>query len=215
MLHTVGAISFFYLELCLIFFCFFLPKNISLLLLSFRRITTSPLSISLFKNFWTYTSKCVPWFQKTQYEGRCHCGQICLLLSGIILISFGLSIFIYVDQIYEYILNTSLKFSPDSPAYKAWSTNDPPLRMDLYLFNWTNPEDIYNRSVKPRFEEVGPYRCFEVKEKTNVTWHNNRTVSFLTRRLYYFDEKNSPRKLSDIISTINVVPLVCIRSFLL
>lgn len=76
------------------------------------------------------------------------------------------------------------------------------------MFNWTNPDQIRNVSVKPEFEEVGPYRFKEIKEKINTTWHLNKTISYKTRRLYYFDKENSVRNLSDVLTIINVVPLV-------
>lgn len=78
------------------------------------------------------------------------------------------------------------------------------------MFNWTNPEDIKNPLVKPKFEEVGPYRFKEVKEKINITWHENQTVSYKTKHFYYFDAENSVRNLSDVITIVNMVPLVSI-----
>lgn len=31
------------------------------------------------------------------------------------------------------------------------------LYLDIYMFNWTNADQVHNRSVKPHFEELGPY----------------------------------------------------------
>lgn len=50
-------------------------------------------------------------------------------------------------------------------AFKAWKTNDPPLDLDLYLFNWTNADEIRS-GVKPIFQEVGPYRLHIFGNKT-------------------------------------------------
>ncbi|KAF7273084.1 hypothetical protein GWI33_014178 [Rhynchophorus ferrugineus] len=134
--------------------------------------------------------------------------QLCLLFGGIFLITTGLFIFVYLESIYEHILNEALKFTPTSDTYKAWRTNDPPLDLDLYLFNWTNPEDITNPNIKPHFEEVGPYRVKEVKEKTNITWHDNGTISYGFKKLYFYDPKNSIRIMEDdVVTTINTVPL--------
>ncbi|KAJ8959905.1 hypothetical protein NQ318_011642 [Aromia moschata] len=135
------------------------------------------------------------------------CSQICLLLAGICLISLGASIFIFFESIYDFILKDALKFTPTSKAFQAWRTNDPPLSMEIYVFNWTNPDQIKNVSVKPEFEEVGPFRFKEIKEKVNITWHDNSTISYKHKKSYFFDEENNFRSLSDVISTINAVPL--------
>lgn len=50
-------------------------------------------------------------------------------------------------------------------AFKAWKTNNPPLDLDLYLFNWTNADEIRS-GVKPIFQEVGPYRLQTFGNKT-------------------------------------------------
>lgn len=80
------------------------------------------------------------------------------------------------------------------------------------MFNWTNPEEIKEEGVKPRFEEVGPYRFREVKEKINISLNDNGTVTYRLMRQYFFHEEDSPRQLSDIITTINAVSLVINRN---
>lgn len=133
----------------------------------------------------------------------------CILLLGILLSSFGLLILLNFNTIYEMIIKNALIFTPNSKAYNAWKINDPPLIMDIYLFNWTNPEDLYDKSIKPRFQEVGPFRFRETKEKINVTWNDNKTVTYKQMKLFYFHEE-SPMKLTEEITTINAVALVCV-----
>lgn len=140
---------------------------------------------------------------------RCRsCCNICLLLLGIALICLGLSVFVYFDALYDFLMSTAMKFTPNTEPFRVWRKNDPPLAMDIYLFNWTNPEDLQVEGVKPKFQEIGPYRFKEVKEKVNITWHENDTISYRHKKSYYFDQENSVRNLSDVITTINMVPLV-------
>lgn len=47
-----------------------------------------------------------------------------------------------------------------------------------------------------------------MKEKTNLTWNDNNTISYMVKKLYYFDTESSPRQLEDLVTTINPVPLV-------
>lgn len=62
---------------------------------------------------------------KKQKCGKC--GQILLLLTGTLLTTFGIGIFVFFESIYDFIINEGLKFTNTSPSYNAWKTNDPPL----------------------------------------------------------------------------------------
>ncbi|XP_066252479.1 protein peste-like [Euwallacea similis] len=134
--------------------------------------------------------------------------KLCMLVTGIVLISSGLAFATFLVPVYEYILRDGLTFTKNSEPFKAWKVNDPPLDLDLYLFNWTNPKELRHKGVKPRFQEIGPYRIKEVKEKADLVWNDNDTISYKVRKLYYFDPSYSPKKLDDdLITTINAVPL--------
>ncbi|XP_044271364.1 protein peste-like isoform X1 [Tribolium madens] len=148
-------------------------------------------------------------FKNEKMKKRCRsCCNVCLLLLGIALIGLGLAIFAYFEPLYDYMMTSAMTFTPKTEPFKVWRKNDPPLDMDIYLFNWTNPQDLHIPGVKPKFQEIGPYRFKEVKEKINITWHdNNNTISYRHKKTYFFDAKNSVRQLDDVISTINVVPL--------
>lgn len=101
-----------------------------------------------------------------------------------------------------------LKLRPNSRTYDIWKNPPLPMAMDIYLFNWTNPEDFKNASTKPILVECGPYVFIEKPDKINIVWHpENSTVSFQKKSLFYFDEKRSKGKLDDVITSINVVPL--------
>lgn len=99
-----------------------------------------------------------------------------------------------------------MTFEPGSESFKAWQTNDPPLILDLYFFNWTNADQIANRSVTPHFEEIGPYRFYEMKEKYDIQLHDNGTVTFKYVQKYFLHE-DSPRQLTDMVTTVNPVAL--------
>lgn len=100
-----------------------------------------------------------------------------------------------------------MALSTKSPAYPDWKVSPLPLNFDVYLFNWTNPEDFYVGSgKKPRFEELGPYRFREKPDKVDIVWHeNNNTVSYRKYAAFYFDEANSKGKLTDRVTSVNTV----------
>lgn len=144
---------------------------------------------------------------------RRFCANLCLLVTGTLLISLGITIFICSEELHDFLIHKALTFNEESLPFKVWRKNDPPLPIDMYVYNWTNYQDIKNRSVKPNFEAVGPYRFKEVKEKVNITFnHSNETVTYRQKKSYFLDADNPGRNLSDIINQVNVVPLVSFSS---
>lgn len=123
--------------------------------------------------------------------------------------AFGVFFTFCFHSVFRDILYEELKLRPTSRGYDAWVTPPFPLSMDVYFFNWTNPEDLKNHSTKPILEELGPYRFTERPEKVDIVWHNhNSTVSYRKKSVYFFDEEGSNGSLDDVISSINVVALV-------
>ncbi|RZB40688.1 CD36 domain containing protein [Asbolus verrucosus] len=107
----------------------------------------------------------------------------------------------------RYILQSKLVLTPNSETHDPWKKTPFSVPLDFYLFNWTNPEDIYNKNVKPKFQQVGPYRYWEVYEKSNVTWNNNGTVTFRHRKFWHFNYTEPNGDLQARINTINPVIL--------
>lgn len=99
-----------------------------------------------------------------------------------------------------------MALSEKSPAYEGWKVSPLPLNFDVYLFNWTNPEDFYIGSTKkPHFEQLGPYRFREVPDKVDIQWHTNFSVSFRKKSVFYFDQEGSRGSLDDKITTVDTV----------
>jgi scavenger receptor class B, member 1 len=80
--------------------------------------------------------------------------------------------------------------------------------MDIYLFNWTNPDDIKNKSTKPNFQQLGPYRFREFPDKNNITFdENDFIINYRKLSSYFFDAEASNGSLSDLCTTVNLVAL--------
>ncbi|XP_058118230.1 protein peste [Anopheles coustani] len=135
------------------------------------------------------------------------CNRRCILTStGLLLFASGTFFILFFPIIFQDILHEELKLRPNSRGYDAWVAPPFPLAMDIYFFNWTNPEDIRNHSTKPILEELGPYRFIERPTKVDIAWHDqNATVSYRKKSLFYFDEEGSNGRLDDVISSINIV----------
>lgn len=80
-----------------------------------------------------------------------------------------------------------------------------PLYFDVYFFNWTNSEEFLDETKKPIMKEVGPYRFREVRDKKNITFNSNSTVSYRPTSTFFFDEEGSNGTLDDVITQLNIV----------
>lgn len=107
-----------------------------------------------------------------------------------------------------------MALSPTSPAYEGWKVSPLPLNFDIYLFNWTNPEDLDEGSPrKPHFVQMGPYRFREDPDKVDIEWHNhNASVSFHKKAYFYFDAAGSNGTLDDLVTSVNTVAHVSLHS---
>jgi scavenger receptor class B protein 1 len=125
---------------------------------------------------------------------------------GLFLVALGNSLCFLWPTIFHQILQKYLALSPTSRSFEIWkdTSNLPPMFLKIYLFNWTNPGELNIK--KPHFTEVGPYSFREVRQKDNIKFHHeNKTVSYVQRRLWYFDATQSNGSLSDIITNLDPV----------
>lgn len=134
--------------------------------------------------------------------------RIYILATSALFLILGVILLITWPFVFNFILDSNLVLRPGNRVFHVWKKNPFPLKLDFYLFNWTNPEDIYNSSVKPRFQEIGPYRFEETKEKVDMKWHKNDTVTFRLLRHWYFVKEESAGDLDDLFVTANPVLLV-------
>lgn len=98
-------------------------------------------------------------------------------------------------------------------GYENWIETPVPMYMSYKMFNWTNPDDIFEPDYKPNFVEMGPYVFQEDHVRVNVTFHpENGTVSFDQIRTWHFLPEMSNGTLEDKVTNINVVAAVSIIS---
>lgn len=134
------------------------------------------------------------------------CSYICVIFGSVLVIA-GILFIANPTNIRKYLLNALLTLSPNSLAYNLWKTTPVPGSLKCHFFNWTNPEDIFNSSIKPKFEEVGPYTFSEYRKKYKPIFNENDTVTYKQSRTWYYDKERS-RNLTDNITSINVIATV-------
>lgn len=99
-------------------------------------------------------------------------------------------------------------------GYVNWKETPIPMYLQFYLFNWTNAENITNSEVRPNFEEHGPYTYYEHHIRENITFNDNGTITFETKRLWRFLPEKSVGSLSDKITTLNPIVVVSYLNYI-
>lgn len=89
-----------------------------------------------------------------------------------------------------------------------WVETPIPIYFEIYLYNWTNSDEIHNTSVKPHFQQMGPYVFIEKHKRVDLEWHDNNTISFNQTRTWFYDESRSNGSLDDKITNLNVISTV-------
>ncbi|KAL4609518.1 scavenger receptor class B member 1 isoform X1 [Arapaima gigas] len=130
-----------------------------------------------------------------------------LAVSGIITAAFG-TILVFVgpiiidDQIVK-----NVEINPKNKiTYSMWKDIPVPFFMSVYFFNVLNPKEIL-QGEKPMVEQRGPYVYREYRQKDNITFHPNNTVSYKEYRQYHFMRNMSVGNESDVVTIPNMLVL--------
>lgn len=136
--------------------------------------------------------------------------NVCVVCIPLLSVFCGLVLIITSKDILSLIVRSNLILLPNTTNFERWQHLEEPLSMDIYLFNWTNPEDIYDRNVAPRMQEIGPYRFKFDLTRTNVIWNENGTVSYKMKKEWFYDPVGNKGNLRDNVTLLNIPAAVSI-----
>ncbi|XP_049825734.1 protein croquemort isoform X2 [Aethina tumida] len=140
------------------------------------------------------------------------CGRRCQKWStfstAAVLLVLGLVLSIWWTMLFQNVVNKQLSLgSKDTKGYKMWKETPIPMYIEFYLWNWTNVDEFKDNQwpTKPKFEELGPYTYSEHHIREQVVFNDNNTITYKTKKIYKFLPEKSNGKLTDKITTINVI----------
>ena len=107
------------------------------------------------------------------------------------------------ERVVDSIASDQLALYQSGQKYEAWSKTNVPVFYKVHVFNLTNHND-FMKGATPVVHEIGPYTYRMVEEKTDVTFHDNGTVSYRTKPMYFFEPHMSNGTESDKIYTVNI-----------
>ncbi|KAJ8400061.1 hypothetical protein AAFF_G00401000 [Aldrovandia affinis] len=130
-----------------------------------------------------------------------------LAVVGILAVAFG-TVMVFVgpiiidDQIVK-----NVEINPKNElSYTMWRDIPVPFFMSVYFFNVLNPREVLS-GEKPMLEQRGPYVYKEYRQKDNITFHANNTVSYREYRQYHFMRNMSVGNESDVVTIPNMLVL--------
>ncbi|XP_040272159.1 scavenger receptor class B member 1 isoform X2 [Bufo bufo] len=133
---------------------------------------------------------------------------IILGVVGLLLVALGALLIFLVPVIMKQQVEKNVRIDPSSGfAYEMWRDLPVPFFMSIYVFEVMNPKEI-TLGEKPRVEERGPYVYRERKQKTNITFNENGTVSFVETRSFQFDREKSAGSEDDYVLVPNLIVMI-------
>ncbi|XP_053327984.1 scavenger receptor class B member 1 isoform X2 [Spea bombifrons] len=126
---------------------------------------------------------------------------------GLLLVAFGTLLVFLVPVIMDQQVEKNVRIDPSSGfAFEMWRDLPVPFFMSIYIFEVVNHKEVV-AGEKPRVQQRGPYVYREQKQKLNITFHENKTVSFVEYRTLHFDPERSVGKEEDHLIVPNILLL--------
>ncbi|XP_077776432.1 scavenger receptor class B member 1 isoform X5 [Podarcis muralis] len=127
-----------------------------------------------------------------------------LAIAGLLCLGSGVFLVVSLPAIMEEQVVKNVRLDPSGMAFNLWKDLPVPFFFSVYLFEVLNPKEVL-QGGKPVVTQRGPYVYREHREKTNITFHDNDTISFLEYRSFYFRPELSVGLESDYVVIPNIL----------
>ncbi|KAI8798272.1 lysosome membrane protein 2 [Biomphalaria glabrata] len=135
------------------------------------------------------TKKCV---------GLIVCGVL-----GVLFLAAGCSLLYVFDSMIHSEVKGNLPLKNGSDSFKNWQSPRTPIKFQIWIFNVTNHDEII-QGRKPHVQQHGPYTYREHREKIDIKYFDNGTVTYRELRSFVFDRENSVGSEDDTYYTVNL-----------
>uniref|UniRef100_A0A8C7Q3T0 Scavenger receptor class B member 2 n=1 Tax=Oncorhynchus mykiss TaxID=8022 RepID=A0A8C7Q3T0_ONCMY len=142
----------------------------------------------------------------------------CIYSTGVIsILTLIAGIVLVLSQVFQNIVNAKIKkeivLRNGTHAFDVWENPPPPVYMQFYFFNVTNPAEVL-KGERPAVLEVGPYTYREFRPMERVNFLENGTkVSAVNTKTYVFQSDMSKGPESDLIRTVNIPAMTVMEKF--
>ncbi|XP_073727741.1 lysosome membrane protein 2 [Misgurnus anguillicaudatus] len=144
----------------------------------------------------------------------------CLYTTGIISVLLLIAgIVLFVSGLFQNMIHNKIKkevtLTEGSKIFANWKNPPPPIFLEFFFFNVTNPDAFLKGEAKPQVTEMGPYTFRQYRPKQNVTFVDNGTkVSAYTAKYFVFlPERSVGDPDVDLVTTVNIPAVAVITKF--
>ncbi|XP_053136423.1 scavenger receptor class B member 1 isoform X2 [Hemicordylus capensis] len=125
---------------------------------------------------------------------------------GLACVVAGVLMVVLVPGIIEEQVVKNVRLEPNGMAFNMWKDIPIPFFFSIHLFEVVNPKEVLS-GAKPVVNQRGPYVYREHRQKTNITFHDNGTISFVEYRRFFFEPSMTNGTEDDYIVIPNILVL--------
>ncbi|XP_003461673.1 scavenger receptor class B member 1 isoform X1 [Cavia porcellus] len=125
-------------------------------------------------------------------------------VAGLLCAALGVVMIILVPSLIRQQVAKNVRIDPSSLSFSMWREIPVPFYMSVYFFDVLNPDEVLQGRM-PEVRERGPYVYRQFRVKTNISFHNNDTVSFRERCVLQFQPEKSQGSEGDYVMLPNIL----------
>ncbi|XP_023684496.1 lysosome membrane protein 2c [Paramormyrops kingsleyae] len=144
--------------------------------------------------------------------------KICLYGTGVVsvlllIVSIALVLFHVFPNFLHSTMKKEIVLKNGTDVFEAWVNPSPPVYMQFYFFNVSNPSEVL-KGENPSVTEVGPYTYREIRPMEQVTFlDNGNEISAVNPKTYIFEPNMSRGLEDDLIRTVNIPAVTVMEKF--
>nr|XP_046231681.1 lysosome membrane protein 2c [Scatophagus argus] len=142
----------------------------------------------------------------------------CIYSTGVFsILILILGIALVLSNVFPHFVQSMVKeevvLKNGTEAFKDWENPPPPVYMQFYFFNLTNPMEVL-AGDRPAVVQIGPYTYREYRPMEQVDFLDNGTkVTAVNTKTYIFQRNMSRGPESDLIRTVNIPAMTVMEMF--
>lgn len=137
-------------------------------------------------------------------------GALCVLL---LICGIALELTRVLQKLVNNTVKQQIVLENGTEAFSVWQNPPPPVYMQFYFFNLTNPAEVMSGD-KPSVVQIGPYTYREYRPMEEVKFMDNGTrVAAINPKTYVFEPNMSRGSQDDLVRTVNIPAVTVMEKY--